>query len=686
MTARNNAFPRMESRGAKDISTRALQPQAEEIPTNLSIHFLFTERGDTTDAHLVSGDSAIQMYGNSFAENGRYANHGTVMFNNFNEEGNAVLVQRLKPAGAKTATLRLSIDVLTDDVPTYERGPDGNFLLDGNGDKQPTGNTVPGHRVMWVISEIPDNEFGLGQTSTGSMTDSGGNPSTLYPFMDYTLPDHGDYGSLTGLRLSAPTTKSQVPLNRDVATDQQSYLFRVQFVERPNKRVAPNVIETRYSEQSTDFSLKPGAINPLTEAEIYGGVQIPSMYQDLDRGDLPPDYGPIGDIQFYDENIASLSENVRLMEASFTDELNDDDARYLANLFTGTTTTGLPYESLIVEGRGNGGVELTPYSTHYAIGGSDGDISLQSYDDLVRNELENFGDLHVKYLDHLGYPISSFWDSGFSAETKKAAFTLMGRRKDIVVVVGLHTAGNVPLSPSEESSLAIAIRAAGAMYPESDFHGTAACRAMIVMQAGKRIGSTYTGWLPMTHELARKYARYMGAGSMIWDADNKVDVYPNNEVEFMKNVTNTYNTDSVRAQDWANGLTWCQSSGRRTMFYPAQQTIYPEQGSVLNSAVNNFIKAHLEKVCRWVWRDLVGRTDLTPEQFLERSDEAIINYTNGLYDGRVTIEPRTYFTAGDAANGFSWSTDVLMTGSTMNLHNKVTIVSDRNERFVSVAA
>lgn len=680
MSVQLNAAPRANLQGVRDDSMRQLVAQPEQIPTHLPLVWLLAERGDTDEAHVVSGDSAVRMYGApTFVENSVFANHATVMFNRINGAGNAVMVQRIKPTGAATANLRLSLDVIADDIPIYQRGPDGKHTLDVNGDKIPTGGTQPGYRIKWVAGAVPAGEFGSSATTTGTMTDGSGSTSTLYPIVDLEMPNHGAWGNRVGLKLSAPTTDSSIPANTGVIDDQQAFLYRLQIVEKPDERTSANVVETRFGERTLDFSLKPGTYNRWTEQELYADERILPSYQELDSPTAPPDFGPIGEIAWYEENIDGILRNAHAAESLVNTLPQDDGAHHLINFFTAVDQNNEPYDTLIVET--SGGLSMTSTATVYAMGGDDGDLSVGEFDTLVRNEAMNFGDLDIKYLDRFRYPLSAVWDSGFTLETKKALFTVMGRRKDVVVVASTQDASEARNTPSEDSSIAVALRSAARLFPESDIHGTPACRAAVVGQSGKLISSLYRRHLPLTHELAQKFSNYMGAGSQIWSSSNKPDVYPNNEIRFMKDVSNAYKPATVRTLDWANGLVWAQSSGRRTLFFPAMQTVYDNDTSVMNSLIVAMIAADLNKVADRVWRDLTGRTDLTPAQFLERSDEAIVNYTKGKYDARVIIEPRTFFTNVDDILGYSWSTEIKFYAPTMRTVNHVTIVSERSSAF-----
>lgn len=678
MSSAINPMPHMNARGANDVSGRQLPVTPTEFPTHLPVIFTLGERGEGDQAFIVSGESALKKFGrNTFDKNGPYATHATELFHRVNGNANAMIIQRIITTGAETATLRWSLDVLQDDIPTYERNADGTHRLDVNGDKVPTGATVPGHRLKWVVDMVPAGTFGTGATSDGTMTDSAGDPSTLFPMWDYKLPSEGIYGNRTGIRFSAPTSLSPNPSDIDYVEEAKVFQYRIQFVEKPSMRSNPLVIETKNGAQSIDFCLKPGSKNERVNQLTYAGDIIPESYQELDG--MVPDMGPIGDIHWYQNNIDALLENLRGMEAGFTSHLDDPDAAYLVNIFTGVDYNNIPYESIIVDGPANGGAAMTSMTTHYAKGGADGDLSLAEFDAQVKTQLENFGDLTVKYGDRLFYPLSAFWDSGFSLETKKVAFNILGLREDSVVTVGTHTVGEPLLSPSEESSVGAVLRSAARLHPESDYYGTPSCRAAIFMQAGQLVGGSDKEYYPMTLEVASWISSYMSPGNGIWNTDKKPDVYPSNEVRTMRNVTHPFRPVKTRSRDWMNGLNWFESSGHRTLFCPAMQTVYQDQTSVLNSYLNVWILADLQKVARRVWRNLCGRTDLTARQFAERSDEMIIEEVRGKYDRRVVIQPNTQITSIDEILGYSWTTEIKMFASNMKTSNDVTITSNRRE-------
>lgn len=716
-----NAAPRSILRGIKDESGRPPVYEPEAIPTHLPHVYLFTERGPTLP-QLVSGDVMMRMFGSkSFQLRSKYATHQTVLANAVNGKGNKLMVQRLVPNDARPpAALRLSLDVMTDNIAQYERASDGTFILDQQGQKIPTGETLPGHVLRWVLTpvdedwgsaspEVTEGEdggdtvritedgderltedgtlrvlesyMGTGSSTVGSMVNGEGVQSTLFPIMEFEVDTFGDYGNRLGVRLSAPTTKSSAPIDDETAVEQEAYLYRVQFVERPDEFTTPRILETLFGEPFVDFSFKDGVINSRTNTELsIDEAVIPAFHQEAVNGmtEMRP---PFGRIHVYHEYLEEILAGLHSVEKDHGLIPEDIDAKHLINVFTGTDLYGVPYHTIKVRGPSENGVLMTEGVTHYAMGGADGTMNLDSFDRLVRNELENYGDLEADLLDTAMYPQSVIYDTGFSMDTKRAMFTPMGRRKDMYVVVSTQDVTQRQNSPAEESSIAIALRSAARMYPESEIYGTSTCRALVLGHSGYLLNSEYKGLLPLTIEFAEKCAEFMGAGIGVWSSGLGFDEPPNNHVTKFRGVNAPFKTSNIRGRDWDNGLVWVQNYDRRSLFWPAVQTVYDDDSSVLNSAINMMVAVELEKVADRTWRDLTGISSLTPEQFLARSDRLIVERTRARFDGRVIVEPETFFTGKDEQRGYSWSCNIHMYAPNMRTVGTFTIVARRIEDY-----
>ncbi len=699
-----NAAPRPVLRGIKDSSGRAPVNEPDLIPTHLPHVYVFAERGPTLP-QLVSGDSMIRMYGKpTFDYRKKYATHQTVMANMVNAEANRMMVQRLVPAGANpAATMRLSVDVSCgEDIEVFSRNPDGSFLIDADGAKVPTGDIIQGCKIRWLvgptiapaddgrllesgdprlnesgISRILETSVGQGAASVGFMTNPTGIQSTIYPIMDLEASSFGDWGNRLGVKLSAPTINSTFPADAETIEEQKAYLFRIQLTERNETNSSSKVLETLFGEQFVDFTFKRGVINPRTETELHiDRAVVPAYGQDGSAGQ-PEIIPAINKIHVYESNLDQVLTNIQLKEAPFGIISDKEEDKHLVNIFGAHDHNGIPYESIRVMGPADDGILLGESSTHYLQGGYDGVMSFDNYDKAVQHQLLNYGDLEAKLMDSAFYPQSVIYDTGFTLATKKAMFVPMGRRKDLYVVVTPQDASQPQNTPSEETSIAVALRTAARMYPESVVYGTSTCRAIVMGHSGELLQSTYTGLLPITVEFAQKCAAYMGAGTGFWKNSKKFDSPPNNQVKLFKNVNAEWLSSNARSKQWDAGLVWVQNYDRRSLFFPAVQTVYDDDSSVLNSAANMMIVVELEKIAERVWRDLTGISYLTPGQFIERSDNLIDAEARGKFDGRAIIVPETHYTQVDDQRGYSWSCNIHMYAPNMKTVGSFTIVAHR---------
>lgn len=717
-----NAAPKSNLLGTQDLSGRQLVVEAESLPTHLPLVYSFAERG-STQPEVVLGDSATRLYGAStFDLRGKFATHQTLIYQACAAAGNSVMLQRVVPTDAPPpSSLVLWLDILQEDVYSYVRNSDGTIQkdsvtgaavpeLDSNG----APITISGYTGKWVTTPLPQVNS-LGETITQTMIDDYSNGdtsidifpvanllgslspeigdrvntvtstgSTRYPIRELEINHQGAYGDRYGVRFWPSTSNSLTPADADVVNDNNAFMYGMQIVYKADDKSSAVVTTTLTGEQSIQFMDKPGAINSKVDTELFLDLNIINAWQDLDTPGFIPLYGPFGRAHSYYENILEIAALIQGTESAMNPDFpTDPDSAYMVNLMTGEDIDSIPYYSYQVLGPSQGGILLNEYSTTYATGGGDGTMSFDTFDALVATQTANFGDLDAHLLDMAKYPCSIIYDSGFSLETKKKLLIPMSRRKDIFTLLSTQAANETLNTASEDSSLAIALQAAARLYPESEVYGTAVCRAAIVGQGGVLLNSQWRGIAPLSVDLAGKFATYMSAGTGLWDDAKAPDVSPNNLVTSFRGINATWKPDTVRSRDWTNGLIWVQNFDRRNLFYPALQTVYPDDTSVLNNIFNAFIVCDLEKVCFRTWAELTGNAKLTTEQYIERSDELIKDKVKNKYDGRVVVVPRTYISSGDEARGYSYSCEVTMYANNMKTVGTFTIVARRRDELTT---
>tara|TARA_Y100000310_G_scaffold305636_1_gene345968 strand:+ start:14964 stop:17009 length:2046 start_codon:yes stop_codon:yes gene_type:complete len=677
-----SAAPFANLRGINDQSRGQLEPVAEALPMHLPMIHLLCERGPTTPV-LGIGTALTGTFGEkTFDYTEAYANQATVMANTIMGQGNSIMVQRVVPADAKQARLRLNVEIVAAEVPEYQRRDDGDFILDQFGQKQPTGDVVNGYKVRWFTEPMAEGEL-LGQASqrTGDLTGASEATSTVFPIMEIPAHHVGKYGNNLGFRLYAPTTRSSVEVDGDIIDDQGAYLYRLQIVERPSENASPLVQQTLTSGQYVEFAFKDGVINPKLDTQLSFDRVVDAAYTDLNTSDgFPAVYGPFGQIEVYQQNIEAVLTALHGAEDAAVGGLGTD--MHSLNFMGGVDYDGTPYHAIEVVGPADGGILLSETATHYLKGGDDGDLSWANFDQLVGDDVANFENSQHNLMDDATYPISAYWDPGYSLDTKRKLLTPIGLRKDIYVVLSTQDITEPQNTADEDSSIGVALRTAARLYPESAFYGTATCRCIVVEQAGTLNGGNFKGLVPQTVDLAQKVAAFMGASSGIAAAGRGFDQSPTNQITSLRALNNTYKPARVRNADWNNGMVWSQAYDRRSFFYPAIQTVYDDDTSVLNSAINMMFFTELEKVCQRVWRDLSGNSKLTNAQFIERSNALISERTVGRFDGRLTVIPETFLTEDDSNRGYSWSCNINAYGNNMKTVGTFTVNAFRSEDLV----
>jgi hypothetical protein len=687
-----NAAPMAILLGTDDKSTRQLVSTPEAVPTHLPKIYLYTKKGPAKP-QLVVGSSLAQMYGiDSFDMRMPWATHATEMARVLNGQGNALMVERIQPADANTpASLRLYLDVLPTTIPVYQRESDGSYTLDVDGERIPDGSTtIAGHKVKWVLDWVQpdvggDDTFGVATVAAGDQTAvSPSAQSQRYPILDLRAPYFGADGNNYGVRIWAPTVDSNIPLDTRILAEEKVYPFRMACVYRPSLTATPSIVSTQTAEQYVDVSFKANVIDKNTDAQLGIGQVFLDAYQAFNSKTLPDQYGPFGELHFYEDNWKTIADLVIIKELLALDEFSDLTAdgvaqSFLVNLVSGCNSNGVPYNTVDMITTGTGTVRLSQTSSIYAAHGSDGTMNETLFAGLVATKLAEYNDPNSPLQDTAKYPESVFYDSGFPLATKLAMANFLAIRKDTFVNVSTYDVNGAKLTAAQDNSIAIALRTRFQMFPESDYFGTSVCRAMITPRSGKFLNSQYTKHLPLTFEIASKSAAYMGAGNGLWNSSEKFDAAPANQVKLFSDVSVSFTPASVRNKDWDAGIVAVQSFDTKTLFFPALKTVYDNDTSVLNGYITAMAIVELQKICERSHRQFTGSQDLTNAQLADRVNKDILARVNGRFDNRFIIKVDTFFTAADIARGYSWTTKVTIFAPNMKTVGTFSVEARRIE-------
>lgn len=691
----NSAVPRQYQEGIKDSSRRSIPLQRLAIPTHLPKIWSFMETGEL-DATLAVGATRTRLFGaNSFDERSKFATHATVLGNIVDAQANMGMYQRvLGDNPGPKASLRIYMDVLIGQLPAYERMPDGTYKLDDDHQKIPVKDPVTGLPVTisggvaarFIAKQIVGEEFGLGSLLPG-VQDDGVNQSIQYPIEDLEVPHFGSYGNNAGIRNYPGLAIGANPIDTRLLTSTKVYPYFRSCVRRADEFSTGKQVNAADGDQAILFSLKPATFDKNTDKALYLGDTFIQRYQDLQPAvGIPKLFGPFGRQHLYQENIDELLELIYNAEAPWANEFSDitgtdvEDEKYLINLFGAHSSTNVPYTAFQLDFTGEDVVRMSSKSVFYARGASDGVMNEDVLAKRVSEEVKEYNNPDSHLMDMAVNVESIIYDSGFPLQTKYDICNAIAIRKDIAVALATHDVLGRTLTASEESSLAISLRTRLQLYPESEVHGTPVCRGVIIGRSGLIPTRRYTKRLPLTLEIAHKAARYMGAADGRWKNGFLFDNArrePGSIVELFRDINVTFTSDRVRNTDWANGLIWVQNLDRDRQWFPALQTVYDDDTSVLNSFFTMMACVELEKVGFRSWQRYSGSMSLSNSELKKGVEDDITADVKDRFDNNFIIIPEVTFTQADLDRGYSWTTTIHIGAHGMKTANSLTIESHR---------
>lgn len=681
-----NAAPMVDDLGTQDLSANQVATVSSPVPQHLPKFYIWAEKGPEHEELLV-GVERENIYGDAtFTMGSPYANHATLFANNANSRANACMYKRLIPedAGPK-ANLTLWLDVLPSVVDLYERNSDGSIKTTPLGDPIVIG-TAEGYKVKWVVTSrnTEGQELGGYTQQVGNQRDpSTGATSTRYPIFDFVVYSRGAYGNRLGVRFWAPNSNTDA-IPYAMMNEYKAFPYFFSIVDRATPTSSATVLETLFGEQNIMTVLKPDVIDPMTRQNLSIADRVVGSYGNLTDPRYPVELPPFGGFFAYQNNINELTELFHAAEVPFINEFSDfgaspEDAG-LFNIITGQSTFGVPYNSFVFSSDSDS-VTFSKFLDVEAGGGSDGTMNDEVFAELVSKEIKRYRDRKDELMD-LAYHVESiFYDSGFPASTKLDLPSFISQRHDTFVVLGTHTQGQAALTQSQEYAMAMALRARVMNYPESAYFGTPATRAMIMGCSGVIRGTKYR--VPATYEILSKLADYMGASNGAWKGVEKPDGNPGNVVEDLTDLNMYFVADSVRNRFWDAGLNWILRYDRGAYFIPAYRTVFPDDTSVLTSAITVMAVCQLNKIGHKAWRNYSGVSYLTDLQLCERVNNFVLDEVKDKFDNRFRIVPRATVTDLDQVRGFSWTLPIGIGAANMKTVQTLYVQADRIERLQS---
>ena len=688
-----NASPLINGLGTDDQSTRPLVPGKLATPQHLPLFFLFTKKGNTK-RNLVNGAVRALLYGSeSFDPSKKYFNHATLFSNGIAAEANNQIIERVIPPDANPpANLRVWVDFVTiPNYPVYERNTDGTIYLDNTGNPVPDagGSTTPAIKVKFLV-EVDTSPtgltFGSATPQAGFLDDGSGNTSTRYPLFELKASSQGEFGNLAGIRLSPLTNDEVAPK----LLDNKAFPYFLSVISKDNPNNSPDFVRSIFGENRVLTTFKKDALNPYTESKMDIETVFPHYWENVEDPRYNLQYSDFEDIYVYYNNIETFIDAITANEVNFisstpisipgaagttattqwydygTDDTNEiqNDSKWLTNFATLKTLNNVPYFTAYIDTAPPASAlpsnikEFTfgPNSNIFMGNGSDGTMDLTNFNNAVATRMAEYLDPNSKVQETALNVESIIYDSGFDLNTKKELCNFIAVRRDTFVSLSTWDDSLTdPLSLTQERSIANVLRTRLELFPESDYFGTPVMRGMVTALTGKLRNSNYSKRVPLSYEIARKAARYMGAGNETWKSGFRFDGAPGSIVESLYDIQADFIPANVSPVLWDAGVNWAQPFDRSSYFFPALQTAYYNDTSVLNSFFTAMAICYINKVADRAWRQFSGVSGITNEQLAERVKRFVEQELAFKFDDRFIIFPEVFFTAADLQRGYSWT-------------------------------
>lgn len=666
-----NAAPMHLMFGTEDVSTRAIALAPLEMPAHLPKFYGFAKRGPNTP-QLVVGNSRTLIYGEeSFTVGSQWFFHPSLYSNEINAAGNAQMFERLIPADAgPVANLLLSLELVLDMVFDYERNDDGTLLLDTQGAPIPLPDKIEGYRGAWHVTHITDvadvGKFGNAAKKAGTMVgvdkDDAATTSQIYPWLELRASSIGSDGNNTGLRIWAPTANDNSAFDSRILGTGKQYPFRMSVIRRVDEYTSGRPVTNMGGEQNVLVTHKPKGVNNVTGANFDVATNFIEAYQNISDPAFPTQLGDFGKINLYQNNINEVLTKLFNSEKAYLEDNvtaqgdimpgDNIESRYKMNVYGATNYDATPYHTFQLDN--SSGIVMSEFTQQYNAGGFDGTMTNEVLDAMVAERIQEYADPNSKLQSMALNVENTFYDSGFTRDTKLKLTSFIARRKDTFLWLSTHEHGHIRKTATEESSMAIGLRTQAQLYPESDYYGTPVMRCAIMGRVGKIRSSLWVDDVSPLLEVAGKMAAYLGRGDGQWRSGGNFSGAPGSVLSRIYDVNDNYTPATQRNRDWENGLNWVEAFDMQSNSIPALKTVYTNDTSVLTSVLTVYAICNLERIADQAWIQFRGRDDLTRLQLKEQVEGFVYKKIENKFDNRFQVVPEVFFTDADISRGYSW--------------------------------
>lgn len=681
----DSAAPMVNELGTRDLSGRTVTQPVLQFPQHLPKFYIFGETGPMGPQYVdLARTTLTELYGDkTFDVKSKYFTHQTPYVQAAARAGNNCVVHRLPGRNAKDkANVGFYLDILPTIVTLYAKNADGSLQYDDQNNPKPLLDnndqpvTMTGYKVCYVLDHV---SVPLGEYQPGLLTQRAGiqvdgqTQSTQYPLFEMSAAYAGEFAKSLGSRMYAALKTDIVPFPDNFLADAKMYPYYFQLMKlSPSVAGKIDPVLNGFGAQYSRFVLQEEGRDPGSDAVVDLTTVLQDQYIDPASGAKTG----LGNVKMYADNIALVSKMLYEAEMVVVDqhrdsEINNAEQNYFAlNILGFTSSNGSPYQAIKVVDVVSS-IRMTKNSAHFMDGASDGEIDEDLLDQLFIDDMENYQNTLTEYHDLVKHPESIIYDSGFGLAAKRAAAKFISKRKDTFIVLSTF-AHNAPAGTlADQTSVGIALKTMVELYSESAYFGTKTMRGLVMGGSGDLTNSLYKKRVSTAYEVLCMAADYMGAANGAWKNGKCFDKAPNNILKYLKNLDVVWVPASVRKVLWGVGVNFAlrystaggPGNGGQN-FFPALQTVYDDDTSVLNNFFNAVGVCYLNKVAHAAWREFSGDIEFSAAQLEERVNTFVSEQVKDKFDGKLVVVPAATVTSFDANRGYSWTLPIKLYGRT----------------------
>jgi len=648
----NNTFPNAYI-NLQDDSVVTI-PDPTILPLHLPLFLTFAETGPIGIPVIGGTNTLTETFGSNFLnERSIYYQHPNVFLARALKYQQVYMVRVADPA-ATPASLVLMCAVTPANIVQYKRTAGGSIIYNSAGVPEPqlqadnvTIVTQPGVQLTYSIRQLASNETISSITTTtvvnGSVT------TTNYPIMAFTTYA-GSAGNNVGFRLFYNSS-----FDANAVSDLNALLYNFQPVKLNTNTNIESPIYDLYNSQTQTFSFLPQAYDPATATYYNLDEQIANNFNTI----TPPPF----QFYVYNSNVGLIGSAVLAVSPELAGIGN-----YMINIFSGVDSNNNPYEHMTLAG--NTSSIFNSNVVNYLSGGTDGLMTKS----MLENQTVAFltGETNPALGDAFRYPITHFYDSGYSLPVKQQLMGLFALRDDVHIDFSTQDVALQSNTESMDQSAGSALRTAALLMPESTDFGTQTCRVDIYPQCATLSDTNiYKNIVPAT--LWRMITRCMYNGTDRITGEPKGR--PNSEVSIfnIKSINWTPTTPQQKQLSYNTGINYMQYCDISTLFYPDLLSVYPIDSSLLSSSVfADYVAVYLKKIIRRQWTIIVGRDD-PPATLFTTIAKAIDAAASYAFNGKISTTTVVSQTAIDTALGYQMTVTTTVKGNPTNRVWKVIV-------------